>query len=100
MPHFSLLLLLHQKLCAAPFTLKPTCKETVLSFAMMEKLIIIPVMQLSIISKMETMSLGKLSRLSATLKLHIHPALPQQATPIANIMLPGGLIEPVEAMLI
>ena len=67
---------------------------------MMEKLIFIPVMQLSIISKMEAMSLGKLSRLSVTLKLHIHPALPQQATPIANLMLPGGLIEPVEAMLI
>jgi len=46
------------------------------------------------------MSLGKLSRLSATLKLHIHPALPQQATPIAKLMLTGGLIKVVEAMLI
>jgi len=60
----------------------------------------VPMMQLSIISKMEAMSLGKLSRFSATLKLHIHPALPQQATTIANIMLAKELIEPVEAMLI
>jgi len=57
-------------------------------------------MQLSIISKMEAMSLGKLNRFSVTLKLHIHPALPQQATTIANIMLAKELIEPVEAMLI
>ena len=58
------------------------------------------VMQQSIISKMEAMSLGKLSRLSATFRPHIQPALPQQATTIAKIMLPIGLTEPMEAILI
>jgi len=61
---------------------------------------VIPLMQLSSISKMETLFLGKLSRLSATFTPHIQPALPQQATTIAEIMLNIGLSEPMEAILI
>jgi len=60
----------------------------------------IEIMQLSMTSKMEPMSIGKLSRLSATLELHMYLALPQLTTTFVNPMLPIGLIKVVEAMLI
>jgi len=60
----------------------------------------IEIMQLSMTSKMEPLSIGKLSRLSATLELHIHLALPQQPITIVNTMLPIGVGKVVEAMLI
>jgi len=60
----------------------------------------VKLMQMSSISKMETLFLGKLSRLNATYSLHIQPALPQQATKIAEKMLCIGLQVLMVAILI